>query len=310
MKKLFFLLLICAACVACTGNSQKPKSDTPCPQKVDFGSTDFYPAFDSKHFHKRDITVWLPKGYSDKQKYAVVYMHDGQMLFDKNTSWNKQSWNVDSVAQAVQNDGRTRPFIVVGIDNHPEGRLYEYMPRKALDYIPNTDTLLARYDKNMFIADKYLCFIVEELKPFIDSTYSTHTDRESTFIMGSSMGGLISMYAVCEYPHVFGGAGCLSTHTPLVITNAPEEAPVWAKAFHDYLNDHLPATNQSRIYMDCGDRTLDFGYLPFQHNINRLFKQKGWGAAHYLYRIYPGHAHDENSWESRLNVPFEYLIRK
>ena len=232
------------------------------------------------------------------------------MLFDKSTSWNKQSWNVDSVAQAVQKDGRTRPFIVVGINNHPEYRLYDYMPRKALNYIPKNDTLLAKYNLSHFGADNYLRFIVDELKPFIDKNYSTATGRENTFIAGSSMGGLISMYALCEYPHIFGGAGCLSTHSPLVITNAPAEVPVWSKAFRDYLSDHLPNTNTAFIYMDCGDRTLDANYIPLQREIDKLFKAKGWGNAHFQSKFFPGHAHDEASWESRLHIPLEFLIKK
>ncbi len=309
MNKIFGLIMIALFTVACnhTKKEETGNSDT---QKVDFGTLVYHKAFESKHFDARDVMVWLPEGYDTSKKYAVLYMHDGQMLFDKNTSWNKQSWNVDSVAQAVQNDGRTRPFIVVGINNHPNGRLYDYMPRKALDYIAKDDTLLAKYDKNMFVADKYLRFIVEELKPFIDKNYSTSPERGSTFIAGSSMGGLISMYAICEYPQVFGGAGCLSTHSPLVITDAPAEVPVWAKAFRDYLTDNLPSTNTAYIYMDCGNRTIDAGYIPLQLQINDIFKEKGWMQSHFRSKFFPGHAHDENSWESRLHIPLEFLIRK
>ena len=200
--------------------------------------------------------------------------------------------------------------VFVGINNHPEGRLFDYMPRKALDYIAKDDTLLAKYNMNMFVADNYLRFIVEELKPFIDKNYSTSPERGSTFIAGSSMGGLISMYAICEYPHIFGGAACLSTHSPLVITDAPAEVPVWSKAFRDYLNDKLPDPNTAYIYMDCGDRTIDAGYIPLQMQINELFKAKGWGTAHFRSQLFPGHAHDENSWESRLHIPLEFLIKK
>ena len=310
MKKIFGIFLIALAAVACNTKTEKRQADTPNAQQVDFGTLVYHNAFKSKHFEARDVMVWLPEGYDSSKKYAVLYMHDGQMLFDKSTSWNKQSWNVDSVAQILQNDNLTRPFIVVGINNHPEGRLFDYMPRKALDYIAKDDTLLAKYDMNMFVADNYLRFIVEELKPFIDKNYSTSPERGSTFIAGSSMGGLISMYAICEYPHIFGGAACLSTHSPLVITDTPAEVPVWAKAFRDYLNDKLPDPNTAYIYMDCGDRTIDAGYIPLQMQINELFKTKGWGTAHFRCKLFPGHAHDENSWESRLHIPLEFLIKK
>lgn len=310
MKQIFGIFFIALMCIACNNKNEKQQPDIPNAQKVDFGTLDIYPMFETKHYQARDVMVWLPEGYDTNKKYAVLYMHDGQMLFDKNTSWNKQSWNVDSVAQAVQKDGRTRPFIVVGINNHPEYRLYDYMPRKALDYIPEGDTLLAKYNINHFGADNYLRFIVDELKPFIDKNYSTATSRENTFIAGSSMGGLISMYALCEYPNIFGGAACLSTHSPLITTNAPAEVPVWAKAFRDYLNNHLPNPNTAFIYMDCGDRTIDAGYIPLQRQIDELFKAKGWGNAHFRSMFFPGHAHDENSWESRLHIPLEFIIKK
>lgn len=308
MRKILSIIAIIAVCIACRQNKQVEQGSNV--QKVDFGILDIHPTFKSEYFHSRDVMVWLPEDYSPTKKYAVVYMHDGQMLFDKNISWNRQSWNVDSVANAVQKDGRTRPFIVVGINNHPEGRLFDYMPRKALDYIPENDTLLAKYKLEDFIADNYLKFITQELKPFIDKNYSTLPDRNNTFIMGSSMGGLISMYAICEYPEVFGGAGCLSTHTPLVITNAPAEVPVWSKAFRDYLYDNLPEVNSHLIYMDCGDKTIDEGYIPLQKQIDELFAAKGWDNEHFMTKFFPGHAHDENSWESRLHIPLEFLLKK
>lgn len=306
IAKLTLFLLLLAACNT-TSNEQQAEN---IEQKADFGKFDIHADFQSKHFHNRDITVWMPEDYSPAKKYAVLYMHDGQMLFDKNTSWNKQSWNVDSVAEAVQNDEHTRPFIVVGIDNHPTGRLYDYMPRKALDYIPAGDTLLAKYDIKEFIADKYLKFIVTELKPFIDKNYSTLTDVDNTFIMGSSMGGLISLYAICEYPEIFGGAGCISTHSPMVLNGSKEEAPVWAKALRDYLNDYLPETNSRLIYMDRGDKTIDEFYIPFQPLIDNIFTEKGWDKEHFSTQVFPGHAHDENSWESRLHIPLTFLIKK
>lgn len=278
-------------------------------QKADYGTLHTYNDFKSQYFHTRDVMVWTPEDYDASRKYAVLYMHDGQMLFDKTTSWNHQSWNVDSVAQAVQKDGRTRPFIVVGINNHPEDRLYDYMPRKALDYIPQSDTLLAKYDMNKFIADEYLKFIVHELKPFIDKNYSTLCDVNNTFVMGSSMGGLISIYAICEYPDVFGGAGCVSTHVPMVLNGSREEAPIWSKALQDYLFDNLPASNTRFIYMDRGDKTIDEFYIPFQPLVDRVFYDKGWNTEHFDTQVFPGHAHDEASWESRLHIPLMFLLK-
>ncbi len=307
MNKFIGFILLLTMLIACKSTKNSEQIDNN-EQKADFGTLVTHRTFKSEFFHSRDINVWLPEDYSTDKKYAVLYMHDGQMLFDKSTSWNRQSWNVDSVATAVQRDKRTRPFIVVGIDNHPEGRLFDYMPRKVLDYIPESDTLLAKYNLDDFIADDYLKFIVKELKPFIDKTYSTLPDAENTFTMGSSMGGLISMYAICEYPDVFGGAGCISTHSPLVLNGSKEEAPIWAKAFREYLAEHLPTTNSRRIYMDRGDQTIDEFYIPFQPLIDDIFDSKGWDKEHFCTEVFPGHAHDENSWESRLHIPLSFLM--
>lgn len=301
----FRVIMACAAVAMCV---MSVGAETKVEQKVDFGKLITYHDFKSNNFHTRDVMVWLPDGYTESKRYAVLYMHDGQMLFDKSTSWNRQSWNVDSVADAVLKGGGVRDFIVVGIDNHPSGRLFDYMPRKALDYIQQGDSLLATYNIDDFIADKYLKFLVEELKPFIDKNYSTLTDAENTCVMGSSMGGLISMYAICERPDVFGGAGCLSTHSPMVLVESPSEAVVWGKAFRDYLERHLPAVNSCLIYMDCGDKTIDEGYMPFQKQIDLLFERKGWDKEHFDSRFFSGHAHDENSWESRLDIPLRFLF--
>ena len=188
--------------------------------KVTSGKVVRFPNFKSQFVDARNVDVWLPDGYSDKQQYAVLYMHDGQMLFDPETTWNKQSWEVDATAGQLIADKKTQPFIVVGIWNNNLKRHQEYFPRKAFESLDDSqrkfvsDILLQQHkiDTELNpISDDYLKFLVTELKPFIDKTFATKADQSHTFIAGSSMGGLISMYAVCEYPKVFGGAACLST---------------------------------------------------------------------------------------------------
>ena len=301
-RKLLLLLLTAFVAVGCSTTTPKTR------QQVDPGRLDCYDDFTSRHFPVRDVLVWLPEDYNPEERYAVHYMHDAQMLFDEQTSWNKQTWNVDSVATAVQRDGRCRKFIVVGIENHPQNRLTEYMPQRVLDYVPEDNGQLATFGRENFIADSYLKMIVEELKPMIDRTYSTLPDAANTAIMGSSMGGLISLYALCEYPEVFGAAGCLSTHSPMALCNFEVEAPIWSRAFRDYLNDHLPAVGANRVYMDYGDQTLDEAYAPFQQQIDQLFFAKGWGEPYFTTRFFAGHAHDERSWQLRLHEPLEWIF--
>lgn len=264
--------------------------------------------FPSKMIGSRNIEIWLPDNYNPQHKYDVVYMNDGQALFDASKNWNKKEWKVDSVADNLMAANKTRNFIVVGIDNDPNNRYYEYFPKKALEYIPTSDSLLLSCESKQFRSDDYLKFIITELKPFIDSNYSTNKDRSSTFIMGSSMGGLISLYALCEYPEIFEGAACLSMHTPMILIDNKEESIIWAKAFREYLDKMLPPLNSRYIYMDYGDQTLDSYYGPYQNEIDKMMISKKWESPYWETLFFPGSAHDENSWQKRLDIPLMFLL--
>ena len=140
-------------------------------------------------------------------------MHDGQMLFDRDTTWNKQSWNVDQTAARLAREGRIPDTIVVGIWNRSDYRYAKYYPQKYLAYADQATRkhYVQAAQRGKSLSDDYLRFIVEELKPAIDRRYATRPGPASTFMMGSSMGGMISLYALFEYPQVFGGAAGLST---------------------------------------------------------------------------------------------------
>ena len=130
--------------------------------------------------------------------------------------------------------------------------------------------------------------------------------------MGSSMGGLISSYAVTKYPEVFGGAGCLSTHSVLYITNYDAEQDFIDPAnqcYVDYLKANLKP-NSCKLYMDRGDQTLDAQYPKYQDRIDKMLKEAGWDDEHFVSKVFPGLAHVEDSWASRLEVPVLYLLGK
>ena len=242
-------------------------------QTVSSGKLVEYPLFKSAIVAPRDVFVWLPSDYSPENRYDVIYMHDGQMLFDAASTWNKVEWGVDEVLGELLEEKKIRPCIVVGIANIAQSRYEDYFPQKALKYLPN-----GNIPENIhFNADNYLRFLVEEVKPFIDKEYSTNKGVEHTFVMGSSMGGLISLYAICEYPEIFGGAACLSTHLTMIISSTQptkEQTDLWFSAFESYLADHLPKANSRLIYMDRGDATLDAFYPPYQDKLDKLMKEK------------------------------------
>lgn len=269
----------------------------------------------SKYCTPRNVDIWLPATYSAEKKYAVLYMHDGQMLFDSTTTWNKQEWKVDEIASDLMKGSKTKDFIVVGIWNDGKNRHADYFPQKPYEHLTKKQrkfvfsalkksgrTVKSFHPKS----DAYLQFIVKELKPFIDQNYSTNPSSENTCIAGSSMGGLISMYAICEYPTVFGAAACLSTHWPG--TFEMENNPIPA-AFYGYLSQNLPTPNNHKIYFDYGNKTLDALYPPLQKEVDKIMIQKGFSSNNWMTLFVDGADHSEKSWAARLAIPLEFMLK-
>lgn len=281
-----------------------PKNTIP---TVSHGSLERFPQFESQFVPSRDVVVWLPEGFHAGDSCDVLYMHDGQMLFDATTTWNRQEWRVDEIMDSLIQAGRIRPCIVVGIYN-TDDRLTEYFPAKARNHVAETGLKKAKISK--LTADAYLQFIVEELKPFIDEHYKPLTAREHTFMMGSSMGGLISLYALCEYPQVFGGVACLSSHLSMAHLPDGFDGSAWATGFRDYVSQHLPEANSSLIYMDHGTKDFDADYSTYQEPLDRAIYSKGWDKEHYLSLVFNGHGHNETCWAKRLDLPLVFLLRK
>lgn len=302
MKKIFFLLLTSIAF------GQVPKVSTGTIQRLE--------NFQSNYVDSRNIDIWLPDRYSKTQKYAVLYMHDGNMLYDAITTWNKQSWEVDEVAGKLIQEGKTKKFIVVGIWNNSQKRHPEYFPQKPYESLSQIqkDTITAQLHKagrtkEVFqpISDLYLKFLVTELKPYIDEHFSTLKNRENTAIAGSSMGGLISMYAICEYPEVFGGAACISTHWPGTFSTQNNPIP---DAFINYMKDHLPNPKTHTIYFDFGNKTLDALYPDLQKKVDALMQKKSFTNANWSTQFFEGKDHSEKSWAERLHIPLQFLLKK
>ena len=283
--------------------------------KVISGTLERMDKFQSKYVTARNVDVWLPQNYSASKKYAVLYMHDGQMLFDSETTWNKQAWDVDDVLSKLLNEGVIQNVIVVGIWNDGETRHIDYFPQKPFEsltkvqqdsiYNANRSTGQSVFSKGKINSDNYLKFIVEELKPIIDKKYSVYTDQMHTFIAGSSMGGLISMYAICEYPKVFGGAACLSTHWPGIFSLEHNPIP---NAFFEYLKRHLPNPKNHKIYFDYGTETLDALYVKLQPQVDEIMKFKGFTAKSWITQKFEGDDHSEKSWNKRLSIPMKFLL--
>jgi predicted alpha/beta superfamily hydrolase len=284
--------------------------------KVSTGKIQRFENFKSEFVDARNVDIWLPDGYSEKENYSVLYLHDGNMLYDAESTWNKQAWEVDEVAGKLIAEGKTKKFIVVGVWNNKQKRHQEYFPQKPYESLSQVekDTISAQLiksgrAKDVFtpISNLYLKFLVTELKPFIDKTFSTKSDRKNTFIAGSSMGGLISMYAICEYPQVFGGAACLSTHWPGIFSVENNPIP---DAFIHYLKNNLPNPTNHKLYFDYGDQTLDALYPKLQQKVDLVMIEKGFTENNWITRFFPGKDHSEKSWKERLDVPLLFLLKK
>lgn len=257
------------------------------------------------------VDVWLPPGYPAQAPYAVLYMFDGQMLFDATQTWNHQSWRAADTATKLIREGRTRPFIIVGIWNAGDRRESEYYPQKVWRSLARVQRERARaMDLKLPTepySDAYLRFLVKELKPRIDERFRVAGDAADTAVMGSSMGGLMAMYAISEYPRVFGAAGCLSTHWPGTALK-PRAGNPSPDAFVAYLRAHAPAPAGHRVYFDHGTATLDAMYAPTQQRVDSLFRARGYTEADFHSLVSPGAAHTEAAWAARLDRPMTFLL--
>ncbi|HYN88735.1 MAG TPA: alpha/beta hydrolase-fold protein [Ardenticatenaceae bacterium] len=257
--------------------------------------------FPSQHVAPRHVDVWCPPGYAESPnaRFPVVYMHDGQNLFDPALANTGIDWGVDEAITRLIQAERLPGAIVVGIWNTPR-RVREYMPHKLLAG-PEGQARLRRFAVELGgppLSDQYLAFLTSELKPFVDATYRTLPDQPNTFVMGSSMGGLISLYALVEYPHIFGGAGCLSTHWP-----RGEELLV------ESFGAALPVPGRHRLYFDYGTATLDAQYEPYQQRMDGLLEQAGYTRGRdWLTLKFEGADHSERAWRARVHIPLSFLL--
>jgi len=262
-----------------------------------------------------NIVVWLPPGYqASTTKYPVVYMQDGQNLFFKERSNFNKVWAADQSAARVINTGKVQPFIIVGIDQPGVDRARTYMPNYVYESLPSDEKhALSQFQISSNLSDQYLEFIVKELKPLIDNKFRTLPDAEHTAIIGSSMGGLISLYAIAQYPTIFGKAGCVSTHWPLgdprSLGNQPNKAII--AAWEQFTLIKLGKPNHRVIWFDHGTETLDSLYEPYQLAVDKALRDNHWvQGKDFESKVYPGQAHEENAWASRLDEIFLFLWAK
>ncbi|WP_428940737.1 alpha/beta hydrolase-fold protein [Fontivita pretiosa] len=246
--------------------------------------------------NERTIMVYLPPGYDQSPdiRYPVLYMHDGQNLFDAATSFAGIEWKVDEAAQELIGEGRIEPLIIVGIYNS-EQRTAEFTPPQ-----PHS-TAGGESERGLL----YARFVIEEVKPFIDKTYRTRPDRKNTALAGSSMGGMITLYIAKTFPGVFGQVAVLTPHLRVGQRDIVQELSAgdtqWIKGM--------------RLWIDMGDRGE--GNYPGTDPMGdaRALVQVLQGAGlrtgiDYQYTEIPGGEHNESAWQARIDQVLLFLFAK
>lgn len=245
--------------------------------------------------NRRDLVVWLPSGYANRrQRYPVVYFHDGQNIFDPRTAFFGHAWHAGEAAAERIRARTMEPAILVGIYNTGENRLHEYTPTRGPYGEPGPSGLQPRSRGRL---RAYARFVATEVVPFIDRRYRTQPAPERRAQLGSSLGGLAALYGAIWHPRVFGGAAVLSPS-------------VWWDGlavirFVGALRRKPPV----RLWLDTGTREENW------HNARLLrtaLVARGWreeaAPSDLCYREYEGAVHHESAWAGRIGEVLSWLF--
>jgi alpha-glucosidase len=229
----------------------------------------------------RKIWVYLPPDYTNStKKYPVIYMHDGQNLFDNAISFSGE-WKVDETLDAMHNQGK-KVAIVIGIENEGSQRINEYSPWFDSQYGGGD-------------GEAYISFIKNTLKPFVDSTYRTFTEPDQTAIGGSSMGGLISFYAALKYPETFGKSAVFSPSFPIF-----NQAYSFAST--------VSFSSNSRMYLLAGGSEASIS--KGSQKMNKQMLDSGFNANNLNLKIVSSGSHNEAFWSSEFKAAFVWLFNE
>jgi predicted alpha/beta superfamily hydrolase len=238
------------------------------------GKVDYYKAMKGEGILPRDVVVWTPPGYESDttRRYPVIYMHDGQNVFDPATASFGYDWEADEHADSLIRSGVIEPVIIVGM------------------YCTSNRTPEYSYGKE---AKAYMNFIINVVKPMIDADYRTKPDRMNTAVAGSSMGGLISLVILWSYPEVFSKAGCFSP-----------AFKIGSLDYADVVKDLNAPKQDCLIYVDNGGVGLDAQLQPGIDDMLKVLQKKGFTMGENLFWVKDEKAdHNERAWASRISNP-------
>ena len=298
--KMFAIVLMAVCVVGCRSTQENDDSALRDRRvSVSYGTVETL-FFDQTPLHRAvAVDVWLPEGYlTTDEAYPVCYMHDGQNCLDATTTWNGQSWEIDEAMDSLSKLPDFQMPLVVCIYSN-EDRMRELMPADYKTYTTLWNRLrhpimghFIRYAGS----DEYLSFVCDSLKPFIDTHYRTLSDRKHTAVMGSSMGALMSLYAVQQRPDIFGTAMGLSF---------PAFKGMWdiqKKAIQSARLDSV------RLYFDNGTEDLDATFFPMFDELEDLLKAQGCEESDLSVQVFEGKGHNEDAWSQRVVIPLSFAF--
>jgi len=241
--------------------------------------------------NRRDILVYLPRGYRRflRLRYPVLYLNDGQNVFDAVSSFAGVEWGVDETAERLIRAKLIEPLIIVAVANMGEDRIHEYAPTSGV-----IDAKAKRKKRSKGLARQYGQFLIEELKPYIDQKYRTKPGPEFTTLGGSSLGGLVTLAIGMLYPQIFRRLMVMSPS-------------IWWDNFAIYrLVDSISEKPPLKIWLDTG--TAEPGWEQTRELCNRLI-EKGWKLDKDLeYMEAQGANHSEAAWAMRVDPALRFLF--
>ena len=255
------------------------------------GNIQPYPQFASRILrNRRDVLVYLPHSYhrSVRRRFPVLYLHDGQNMFDAATSFAGVEWSADESAERLIKQKLMEPTILVAVANTGKHRIHEYAPTAGV-----IEATASRKKRSRGLLRKYGEFLIRELKPFIDGAFRTRPEAEFTGLGGSSLGGLATLALGLWFPNVFGRLAVLSPS-------------IWWDECAIYrILDQVEAKPPLKIWLDTG--TNEPGWERARELRDRLV-EKGWHLGYDLeYLEVPGADHSEGAWASRFEAVLRYL---
>jgi predicted alpha/beta superfamily hydrolase len=241
--------------------------------------------------NRRDVLVYLPRGYRrlSRRRYPVLYLHDGQNVFDAATSFSGVEWGVDETAERLIKESLIEPLIIVAVANIGEERIHEYAPTRGV-----IDAKAKRKKCSKGLAQKYGHFLIEELKPYIDRKYRTNPDAEFTGLGGSSLGGLVTLAIGILYPHAFSRLMVMSPS-------------IWWDDFAIYrLVDSIEQKPPLKIWLDTG--TAEPGWEQARELLKRLVEKGLKLSTDLQYMEAQSADHSEAAWAMRVEPALRFLF--